>query len=903
MSTLQQPSPSTQPVSAVSHGTDPVSPGRVRSAGAAPAPKPGDARDTALRAVLAALHGPGAVILGAAGIGKTTLAREAVNRYGGYNVHLRGSTLSAQTSYGALAWLLSEMPQEELANPVHVVRALETLLLRQASGRRIVLVIDNADEIDDLGVLVTAELCRRGTVALLLISGDLIRCHREYVRLWTDGSLKRIDLAPFDLVRTGELLARNAGGPLTTRARHMLWQQSKGNPLLASLLCRDHMYAKSLVQRRGFWTWAGPLVHSGELPERVETVLRRFTPGERRAVEILALCRELPMDLVLQLVPAHTVDALEEASLLTINGGHGQPVRLAWHLQPATIAARIPFGRSRDLWSEVARVVDAGSLTGATAAGLAAWSLSVGIAPEGGTALAAARWANETGDTGAALRYARAVAAPRPLAVVLEETDALRAEGRHTQAHGVLAAAATAVEDAPMELQLRALTGRALSAARAPACTDDPEQILERAEQLLPEDTGARPGPRLGVTLARAELLSLAGRISELPASLADDFTDPAAPPDLRLWAGIRRAQHSAAAGRFIEAGALASQIRARLSAGISTDVRTRELLFHHLFFLLIRCGELDAARGMTRATVESGNPSGLLTSTGTELPAGLVHAYAGRGDAALESLQPALAQLESHDPDNVLPLAAAAARYCGLLKRSTGPAMDLPAALEASARTDPAVESAVRYFRLLASRASQPAAAAAELHHYAAEELRAGDIPNALLGFSAAALRGHRAAAQQLAAAAAAADGVPADMYGHLAAGLLTDDIAALIRAAEAALGQGNSLLGHGAAHAARLLGDGHATRAVVRRARQLEYECFRALSPLNSVEHGLTQLGDFERNLVLQAAAGETSAALGQRFHLSARTVDWHLGRVFARLHVSGRADLRNALSQLTE
>ncbi|WP_461170379.1 AAA family ATPase [Arthrobacter sp. Z1-15] len=903
MSTLQQPGPPTLPAPAGGQGTGPVSPSRVRSAGAAAPPKPGDARDTALRAVLAALHGPGAVILGAGGIGKTTLAREAVSRYGGYNVQLRGSTLSAQTSYGALAWLLSAMPQEELANPVHVVRALESLLIRQASGRRIVLVIDNAEEIDDLGVLVTSELCRRGTVALLLISGDLIRCHKEYVRLWTDGSLKRIDLAPLDLERTGELLAGNAGGPLTTRARHMLWQQSRGNPLLASLLCRDHISSKSLVQRRGFWTWAGPLVHSGELPERVETVLRRFTPGERRAVEILALCRELPMEIVLQLVPAHTVDALEEASVLTINGGHGQPVRLAWHLQPATIAARIPFGRSRDLWSEVTRVVDAAALAGATAAGLAAWSLSVGIAPGPGTALAAARWANETGDTGAALRYARAVAAPRPLAVVLEEADALRAEGRHAQAHGVLAAAETAVREAPRELQLRALTGRALSAARTPACVDVPEHLLEQAERILPEDSGARPGPRLEVTLARAELLSLAGRLVELPASLADDFTDPAAPPDLRLWAGIRRAQQSAAAGRFSEAGALASQIRARLSAGLQTDVRTRELLFHHLFFLLIRCGELEAALGMARSTVESGNLSGLHTSTGVELPVGLVHAYAGRSDAALESLQPALAQLESHDPDNLMPLAAAAARYCALLKRETDPVMELPSPLEAAGRTDPAIDSAVRYFRILGSRAGQPAAAAAELHRYAAEELRAGDVPNALLGFSAAALRGHRAAARDLAATAAAADGTPAHMYGQLAAGLLTDDIAALIRAAEAALGQRNSLLGHGAAHAARMLGDGHATRAVVRRARQLEYECFRALSPLNSVEHGLTQLGDFERNLALQAAAGETSAALGRSFHLSARTVDWHLGRVFAKLHVSGRTDLRNALSLLTE
>ena len=902
MSTLQQPSPSVDSASARVPGVQPASPNRVPVAGSAGSQRSGDARDAAQRAVIDALDGPGAVILGGAGIGKTTLARESVSRHGGFHVQLRGSTLSAQTPYGALAWLLSDLPPEQLANPVLVVRALETLLVRQADGRRIILVIDNAEEIDDLGVTVTAELCRRGTAALLLICGDLIRCHPEYVRLWTDGSLKRIDLAPLDLARTAELLAESAGGPLTSRALHMLWRQSKGNPLLASLLCRDHIGAGSLIYRRGYWTWAGPLVHSGELPERVETVLRRFTPDERRAVEILALCRQLPMSSVLQLVPAHTVDALEETSVLIINGGHDQPVRLAWHLQPATIAARIPFGRSRDLWSEVTRIVDPRALSGETAAGLASWSLSVGIAPDSKTALAAAGWANRTGDTSAALRYARAVAGPRPLAAIMEETDALRAEGRHAQAHRVLIAADDGGNTAS-DLRLRALTARALSAARTPDSVDNPDQLLEQAERLLPEDTGARPGPRLEVTLARAEVRSLTRRYADMPASLADDFADPAIAPVSRLWAGVRWGQQCAAAGRFVEAVSLVAQIRARLSAGIHADVRTRELLFHHLFFLLIRCGELETALNLTLVTVEQGESSGLEASTGIELPIGLVHAFAGRSDLALKSLHPAVAQLESHDPDDALPLAVAAAAYCALQRREADSEVELPSPRNSGCRTDPSSASEVRYFHLLASLNSRPAEAAVEFHRFAAAELAAGDIPNALLGFSAAALRGSRAAMRDLELTAAAADGGPALMYGQLAAGLLTQDVAALIRATEAALVQQNSSLGHSAARAARILGDGRATRALLRRARQLEYECFRSLSPLNSVEHGLTQLGDFERDLVLQAAAGVTSAALGRRFHLSARTVDWHLGRVFARLHVSGRSDLRNALSLVTE
>ena len=388
-------------------------PVRVPARGRSGKPRPDDPRDAARAAVLAALDESGAVILGPAGIGKTTLVREVVGLCGhASTVHLRGSTVSARTPYGALAWLLSDLPPAELASPVLVLRALEAQLIREAAGRRIIIVIDNAEMVDDLTVLVTAELCRRGTAALLLACGDLIRCHREYVRLWTDGALRRVDLGALDVHQTGELLAAAAGAPLTTLAQQMLWQHSRGNPLLALLLCRDHLATGSLVRRRGYWTWGGPLIHSGELPERVESLLRRFTEEERRAVEILALCRELPLEILLSLVPARIVDSLEESSLITINGGRGQPVRLAWNLQPGTIAARIPYGRSRDHWSEVSLTAAPQGLSGAAAAGLAAWSLSVGIALEPGVALAAAHWSNQTGDTGEALRFSRAGASP-----------------------------------------------------------------------------------------------------------------------------------------------------------------------------------------------------------------------------------------------------------------------------------------------------------------------------------------------------------------------------------------------------------------------------------------------------------------------------------------------------------
>ena len=168
-----------------------------------------------------------------------------------------------------------------------------------------------------------------------------------------------------------------------------------------------------------------------------------------------------------------------------------------------------------------------------------------------------------------------------------------------------------------------------------------------------------------------------------------------------------------------------------------------RSLLFHHLFFLLIRCGELETALDLSLTTAENGESSGLATATGIELPIGLVHAFAGRGDAAIKFLQPAVAQLESQDPDDTLPLAAAAAAYCALQRRESNADAEFPAPQNSGGRTDPSSASEVRYFRILASFFDEPNQAAVEFHRFAVDELATGDIPNALLGFSAAAMRG----------------------------------------------------------------------------------------------------------------------------------------------------------------
>ncbi|MFD7283044.1 response regulator transcription factor, partial [Streptomyces sp. NPDC059862] len=61
------------------------------------------------------------------------------------------------------------------------------------------------------------------------------------------------------------------------------------------------------------------------------------------------------------------------------------------------------------------------------------------------------------------------------------------------------------------------------------------------------------------------------------------------------------------------------------------------------------------------------------------------------------------------------------------------------------------------------------------------------------------------------------------------------------------------------------------------------------------------LTELTWQERRIADLAAGGLTNKEIGERMHLSPRTVSSHLYRVFPKLGITSRAALRDALSKI--
>ena len=863
-------------------------------------------REAELNRILTQLQGPkptAFVLAGAAGVGKTRLAAEAAKSAAGLGfatAEAVASRAAAAIPFGPFAPFLPEVGQAPGDLLGLLRQASEAIAGRAGSHRKLLLVVDDAQHLDDGSAALVHQLVQAGTCSVLASVRTPGPAPDLVTALWKDGLAERIDLGAWSAAETADVLAAALGGPVSRGTAWRLWELSRGNALYLHELLIGAVDSGALGQDGGIWSLRRPLTPPGRLVELVAARLAGLASETVGVIELLAVGEPLSLPLLEQLAdPGGLADAEAQGLVQVRPDGRRTEARLAHPMYGEAVRQRLPRSRLRRISADLAAAIEAtGARRREDLLRLGRRQLEAAGLGDPDLLTRAARRAQEVFDMELAARLAQAALdAGGGVEAGLTLGEAMFRSGRHREAETVLAAmaglcrtdrdlarianarahvlhnlvgdpgAATAVlnealaaitEDAP-RLQL---LGRL---ATMKVFEEDPEGALAAAAPLLASDDDAlisRGSYVSSIALAFLGRGDEAVRVANRGLDSHRRASGVAQLPEVQLIGAVFG---HAAAGRFAQAEADAARGDQACLVGGDKEGHTTFRFLTGL--VLIERGQLARASSVFLDGASVNRELHDLAALRWCL-AGIALAEAMSGHAG-----PAAAAAAERDE---LPVGPMTAYETDLIERSRAwvsvCAGDLPRAREIL--TAAATRAATRRLRVAEARLlhdlarlGQPGPVARRLAALA--EIVDGDF--------VAALARH---------AAALAGGAAAEIE---AAGRALDALGASLLAAEAYAA---------AAAAYRTAGATRPATSAARRAAELTAACGDVLTPGLATGQLGERLTRREREIAAMAAAGASSREIAATLVLSVRTVDNHLQSAYTKLGVTSRDELAQVL-----
>jgi DNA-binding CsgD family transcriptional regulator len=846
----------------------------------------------------------GVVLAGAAGVGKTRLAGEALAqapRAGRETAWVAATRSAASIPFGAVSHLLPAAERVG-AQRWEMLRWAADELARRAGPQRLVLGVDDAHLLDDASAALVHQLVTRSLAVVVATVRSGEPAPDSIVALWKDGLAGRVTVQPLSGEAMERLLDRALDGQIDAVTRHQLIHMAEGNPLFLRELILGGLEAGTLYRSGEVWRWTGGLRGATRLAELVGARLDGLGAAERTTVELAACGEPLPLVVLELLADGTAIETAERAGLLMVErSGRRTWVRLAHPLYGEVLRATLPVARARAVFGVLAETFGGEHLRRRDdLLRVAAWQVEAGSAARPEVFLPAARQAVGRFDLELGERLARAACdagGGQPARQFL--ADALGQQGRHVEAVTVLAGEPPAHGD---RQYARWAVTRAANLYWGLARTAEAREVLDDAA-----GAAADEAERDDVAAMQAMILLFDGRCREALAVASPVVERATAFPVTVVGAAATAVVAGGALGRFREAMAIAERALAVWRRRREDAPWGEATLGWARCRVLVAAGELRQARELTdqgyRAAVAERSP--WLTGAWAGFR-GMVALMQGLVETARASLTEALALLGEHDPYRFARL------WQGELACAVALAGDHAGAARWLAEMDRRVDEANRLFepRLELCRA-WVAAGAGELTRALIVAGRAAEVARAreqrawevFALYDIARFGRSELVADRLAGLAASMEGRFAPVAAASAAALAAGDGVALDGVAATFEELGAPLLAAEAAAAAagahQASGRQSSAKGSLLRATALAGACEGARTPALRAGGLASLLTAREQEVAALAGAGVPSRQIAERLGLSVRTVDNYLGRTYAKLGVSGRAELAGLLN----
>lgn len=890
---------------------------RAAAPEAAEAPKPLTGRAEDLRSAVDAIRGSthvAVLLLGDSGIGKSTLLDAVVAELQSAvtPVRIHGSPSLANVPYGVLGPFIVGLPVQEATSQLAVLRTFWSRLEeeRRASQKPLLLVIDDAHDLDESTAGILVELAAAGWAKLLVASSTRPGLPEPLLQLWFEGIAERLDLRPLTQQQTSDILEHTLGSQILPSVAEILWEASEGNPLLLSGLIDDAKSDGTLLQRNGVWLLARPLSsHGDKLTDVVRRQLLRRSPQERQALNLIALAEPVSRELIEATVGEDPVAALIEHEMIRVTPAPHPQLRL-WHsIYGDTLRNLISPARSLQLRQSLLRLMDNEPTSAEGLLRQVSWSIECGAEVEDRQLLRAAVLASRLHEDDLARKAAALVKDP-------ELQVAARAVMARTYFNTSDYASARDILDADFAKGLSVavlLTGTMMWAAVQAALGQAPADIMHRARALLEAgEQLARDNPDdaeeiLAATRERyatihAMVFALAG---EYPDNAGTDAeAGSGTQPGNALEAAFRLALTSErllVQGKAVQSFAAVSEALESAGAGYDELYFLAEFLVARAAAAVIHGGDWAAAENLLAGVAAGPGPNLISFGGGVHAAHGIILLYQGRSAQALNTLSAAVESLRLADPQQLFALTASMAFAAAAEVGDQDKAAAFLADYEAAPR------AVSRYLRVLSQMAVTYGKARLGDYPGAVDELRAlgrphGDDSTPGLEFDALAFclaLGDRDAAARLLELQPELEGPRAAAISHYAAAVSTDLPADYLEAGksceDAELWGFAALAYDAAAVGYRAAGDTLRERmAMSQRKRCLDRADSVAGQEQETEADALGLLTRRERDIVALAVRGLSDRQIAAELQVSIRTVEGHLYRSYAKLNVKGRDQL---------
>jgi DNA-binding CsgD family transcriptional regulator len=324
-------------------------------------------RDGELTVIRRALSGvgnySGVAIIGAAGVGKTRLAREVLARAAGAGERTNwvvGTESARPLPLGAFTGLLIDTISDPLSNVTHLINSFVSQQRREC----VLIGVDDAHLLDGLSAHVVHQLAQSRGARLVVTVRAGGGEPDAVTALWKDGLLARLDLEPLSAEATRSLIEASLGAAVDARTAQRFWKLTGGNVLFLRQLLKDQISAGRVRQVAGVWMWDDDVAVSPSITDMVCRQLSRLTPELALVVDVLSQCEPLAVDVLCDLVRRRDLETAEQMHLVTVERTSGIPMARLAHplfgdLRRAT-AGEIYLSRIRgQLAQRLAKDVDA----------------------------------------------------------------------------------------------------------------------------------------------------------------------------------------------------------------------------------------------------------------------------------------------------------------------------------------------------------------------------------------------------------------------------------------------------------------------------------------------------------------------------------------------------------------